>query len=247
MPVVVERPAEGVTVVRLDDPAVRNAVSVEAAERLADVFEECMREPGTDALVVTGTDPAFSAGIDMRDIAAGRRVPLRFIERLARMPAPTIAAVNGVAATGGLELALACDIRIGSSRARFVDRHVQLGLAPGAGMTARLPRLIGLSRALEMSLAGRMVEAEEAHRLGLVDRLVEHDRLLDEAVELARTFAGLDADLVRRVLPLYRGSPEGTLDDALARERAAADEWREHRDHSSVVERFKGVRRDADA
>src|ERR1700761_7580682 len=114
--------------------------------------------------------------------------------------APMIAAINGAAATGGLELALACHFRIGSSDAVLLDRHAQLGLFPRAGMSARLVRVVGPGAALEMSLTGRKVAADEALRLGLLDRVVPADELRTEAIATAAAIASIDPELRRRMV-----------------------------------------------
>ncbi len=241
MGLVVDQPAEGVVRLRLEAPEVRNAISQQMATDLEAALIEAAGDPGTRAVVITGTDPAFCAGIDLRDISAGRRVPLRFFDVLAEYPKPVVGSVNGVAATGGFELALACHLRVGSSSAEFVDRHAQLNLIPGGGMSVRLVRLVGPSKAIELSFLGRRIGADEAHRLGLLDQLVAHDRLADATLEVAATLGRLNPELCRRLLDLYRTSADRPLAEALGAERAAADEWRATRDHSDALSTFKTI------
>jgi enoyl-CoA hydratase len=241
MGLVVDHPAEGVLRLRLDAPEVRNAISQAMANELESELSAAAADPATRVIVVTGTDPAFCAGIDLRDISAGRRVPLRFFDVLAEFPKPVVGAINGMAATGGFELALACHLRVGSSSAEFVDRHAQLNLIPGGGMSARLVRLVGPSKAIELSFLGRRIGAAEAHRLGLLDQVIEHDRLAEASLEVAGSLVSLDPELTRRLLGLYLASADRPLAEALRAERAAADEWRATRDHSDALSTFKTI------
>jgi enoyl-CoA hydratase len=216
-----------VALIVLDVPGKRNAISVELANALESELNRCVADESIRAIVITGTDPAFCAGIDLDDVSSGREIPLGFIERIASLDTPVIAALNGPAATGGLELALACHLRIGSERTQLLDRHAQLGLFPRAGLSARLVRLIGPSAALEISLSGRRVNAEEAHRLGLIDRIVAHHDLIPQALSLATGIATVEPELRRRLMSLYRVAGEGPLSEALSRELAANRAWHE--------------------
>ena len=188
-----ERRADGVAVVRLDNPKV-NAMSTELLRQLEDAAHRLTDDP-PGAVVVTGGDRLFAAGADIAEFggpAEAERIGdlfLRALGAVADIPRATIAAVSGVALGGGCELALACDFRIASSRARFAQPEILLGIIPGGGGTQRLPRLIGPARAKDMIFSGRQVGAEEALRIGLVDEVVEpdalHDRALARAAELA--------------------------------------------------------------
>jgi enoyl-CoA hydratase len=142
---------------------------------------------------------------------------------------PTIAAVNGVCVTGGLEIALACDMIVASDRARFADTHAKAGLMPGWGMSAMLPTAVGRRKAVELSLTGMFVDADEALRIGLVNHVVPHDDLLTRTSELAQTIRAHDQAVVRRQVALYRRSNGLAFEDALALEREFADEWRDAR------------------
>jgi enoyl-CoA hydratase len=222
----VERVEGGVAVLSLDVPAKLNAISAALAVEIDRELDRLVAD-GVGAIVLTGEGRAFCAGMDLDDVGAGIPIPLDFIDRMAESDAPVIAAINGAAATGGLELALACHFRIGSPEAVLLDRHAQLGLFPRAGMSARLGRLIGQSAALEMSLTGRKVGADEALRLGLLDRVVPAEELRTEAIATAAAIASIDPELRRRMIALYREAAEGPLADALLRERAANDAWHE--------------------
>lgn len=193
----------GVDVITIANGKV-NPLSVEVLEQLRSVVS-ALRDEGARAVVVTGGPKVFAAGADITQfaerggtepfgIAAPERVAaigaafLHALGDLAALPCPTIAAVNGVALGGGCELALACDFRVASSRARFGQPEILLGIIPGGGGTQRLARLIGPARAKDLVFSGRTVGAEEAAAIGLVDRVVDGDAL-DAAVELAATFA----------------------------------------------------------
>ncbi len=195
VPLLVEvaRRDDGVAVVRLNNPKV-NALSSELLRQL-ETAAELLRDDPPGAVVVWGGDRVFAAGADISEFggpeeaaAIGGRF-LRALNAIADIPRVTIAAVSGVALGGGCELALACDLRIASTRARFGQPEILLGIIPGGGGTQRLPRLIGPSRAKDLVFSGRQVDADEALRIGLVDRVVEPDALFDEAVGWAATFA----------------------------------------------------------
>src|SRR5262249_25153217 len=153
--------------------------------------------------VVTGAGDAFCAGLDLREAAElGESffAELRAsdaINLVATMSKPTIAAVNGPAITGGLELALNCDFIVASTHAAFADTHARVGVVPGGGLTVRLPRVVGLANAKAMSLTGRVIRADEAARLGLVHSLVEPAALLDSALALAKMITEGDSATTR--------------------------------------------------
>ena len=191
--VAVERRADGVAVVRLANPKV-NALSSELLRQLRAVAGVLTQTP-PGAVVVTGGDRVFAAGADISEFAGpdeARAIGGLFLEALnavAAIPRATIAAVSGFALGGGCELALACDFRLASSRARFGQPEILLGIIPGGGGTQRLPRLVGPARAKDLILSGRQVGADEALAMGLVDRVVEPEELYEEALAWARTFA----------------------------------------------------------
>jgi enoyl-CoA hydratase len=228
--------------IRLDAPAVRNAISQAMALEIEAAVIKCGADPDFKVLVFTGTDPAFCAGVDLRDISAGRRVSMHFFDVLADFPKPIIGAINGVAATGGFELALACHLRVGSPASVFVDRHAQLGMVAGGGMSVRLSRLIGMGNALEISLTGRKVGSAEALEKGLLNQVVEHDQLEMTTLDLAETMATVDGELSRLIVGLYRENGDLTLAEALKAERAVADEWRDRRDRSGALGTFKALK-----
>jgi enoyl-CoA hydratase len=191
--VVLERRDDGVALIRLDRPKA-NALSGEVLLQLAEVLEGLAADP-PGAVVLWGGRRIFAAGADIAELESGvapRTVGAGFgraLGALASLPRATIAAVNGAALGGGLELALACDFRVGAEDARLGLPEILLGLIPGGGGTQRLPRLIGSSRAKELILSGRQVRADEALAIGLVNRVVAPDDVLDAALTWAAELA----------------------------------------------------------
>jgi enoyl-CoA hydratase len=189
----VERRADGVAVVRLDNPKV-NALSTALLAQLEAAAAALADDP-PGAVVVTGGDRVFAAGADIGEFGGpgeARAVGgafVRALDAVAAIPRCVVAAVSGFALGGGCELALACDLRIASDKARFGQPEILLGVIPGGGGTQRLARLVGPSRAKELILTGRQVRADEALRIGLVDEVVPHDELHDRAFALAAELA----------------------------------------------------------
>lgn len=184
--------------VTIDRPEARNAVNSELLAELIDAMRDLAADPEVRAVVLTGAgDRAFIAGADVKEMSQktpreGREFATRG-HRLTRlieeMGKPVIAAINGAALGGGCELAIACDVRIASDQAVLGQPEVKLGILPGWGATVRLPRIVGEGFAREMIFTGRVLSAEEALRVGLVNAVVPHDRLSDEALKLATNMA----------------------------------------------------------
>ena len=191
--VAVDRRADGVALVTLDRPKM-NALSVAFLGRLRDAVAELAADP-PGAVVLWGGPRIFAAGADVTEFSRPGAAPLiaaafhDVTRDLAALPRVTIAAISGYALGGGLELALACDLRVVSEDARLGQPEILLGIVPGGGATQRLPRLVGSSRAKDLIYTGRQVRAEEALRIGLADRVVARDQMLDEALALAAEFA----------------------------------------------------------
>ncbi|MBX8632407.1 MAG: enoyl-CoA hydratase/isomerase family protein [Thermoplasmata archaeon] len=179
-------------IIRLNRPDKLNSINMEMVSDIVEALDTFSGEKGTKTVVVTGSGKAFSAGADVRelsqmkfeDVVRGGHLPLW--ERMRSFRKPVIAAVNGPAVGGGLELVMACDIAIAAKSAKFGQAEINLGIIPGAGGTQRLTRLAGKSRAMEMVLTGRLIGAEEAERFGIVSRVCEDSVLMDEVLELSR-------------------------------------------------------------
>jgi enoyl-CoA hydratase len=223
--------ADGVRTITIDRPDARNAMTLAMRERIVELFTSGSDDNAIDVVVITGVDPSFSAGADIKEIQAPGGLPKRINPTVAirACAKPTIAAVNGICVTGALEIALACDLIVASDRARFADTHAKAGLMPGWGMSAALPAAVGRRKAVELSLTGVIVDAEEALRLGLVNHVVAHDELMTRTYELAQSIRVHDQNVVRRQVALYRRASGLPFDDALALERAAVDDWRASR------------------
>ena len=206
----------------LDRQERKNALSTAMRLEIERICASVDGDGAIDVVVLRAVGPVFCAGADMKEIGerAGTLPSTDPGAALRSVAKPVICAVDGACVTGGLELALSCDLIIASDRARFADTHVRLGVLPRWGMSALLPRAIGLAAAKEMTLTGRFVEADEALRLGLVTRLVPHDGFDDAVDELARTIAAARPAAVLGVLDLYDRSVDVSLDDAVERERA---------------------------
>jgi enoyl-CoA hydratase/carnithine racemase len=218
-----------VVLLTLDRPERRNALNGQLREALHSAFHQIAADEAVRALVITGTDPAFCAGLDLGEVAEAipDLEPDDMMDALEALRIPIVAAVNGPAVTGGLELMLACDVVIASDRAKFADTHVRVGVHPGWGMTAALPRLIGAARARDLSLTGRFVDADTAERWGLVSRVVAHSQLLPEALNIAEAIAASERSVVEAIRDLYRGAV-GAGEDR-ERERTSFRQWRDAR------------------
>lgn len=218
--------SDAVAVITLNRPHARNAIDSTLAAGLAEAFTRAETSAGIRAVVVTGTDPAFCAGLDLKEFARLQRPPAgasAAITMAGELTKPTIGAINGPAMTGGLELVLGLDVLLASERARFADTHAAVGILPGGGMTARLPRAVGSRIAMEMSYTGRVIDAAEAFRIGLVNRVLPHDDLLPAARAMAATIASRDGAVLRELKQLYQVSNSGTLGQALVHERQERD------------------------
>lgn len=191
---------DGIALVTLWRPEALNALNAALRDAIADAVDRAGADPDVRSVILTGSgDRAFCAGVDLKELGQqgvtinGDKDPVRSIEAC---PKPVIAAVNGVAITGGFEIVLACDSIIAVEDARFADTHVRVGVIPGWGLSQRLSRAIGIYRAKELSLSGNFLTAPVAAQWGLVNRVVPRDQLLAAARELAGAFASAPADMV---------------------------------------------------
>lgn len=221
----------GICTITIDRPDARNALSLAMRRRLKELFTETGADDDVAVIVLTGVDPAFCAGVDVKELRAGTAgepsgVVTDPAAALRAVPKPVLGAINGVCVTGGLELALGCDVLIASERARFADTHVRLGLVPAWGMSAFLAHAVGTRKAIELSLTGAFVDADDALRYGLVNHVVAHDDLMPRTYEMAAAIRDADPVAAHTVLDLYRRSAGRPVEDALALERETFQTWR---------------------
>lgn len=200
-----------VGIVTLNRPDRLNAWTYDMNDEIVDAIERCNEDPGVGAVVITGAGRGFCAGADMQGFnrgieereaggdgpearaAARRREPLHTFLRRSK---PLIAAVNGPSIGVGMTMTLPMDLRIASDKARFSMRFIRMGITPEVASTLYLPQIVGLASALDLILTARIIEADEAYRMGLVSRLVPHDRLMDETLELANEIANNPTECV---------------------------------------------------
>lgn len=235
--VVCER-RDGVAVVTLNRPDRRNALSAALLADLRATMAELDASPHVRAIVLTGADPAFCAGLDLTELgepgsalgAAGAGPVLPPLSTV------LIGAVNGAAVTGGLELALACDFLVASERARFADTHARVGIMPGWGLSYALPEAVGLRRARQMSATGNFIGARTALAWGLVNDVVPHEDLLEVTLRLAADVASNDPAAVQAILTTYR--LQVISESAGGIEEAARVRW-----HSAGIDRDEVARR----
>lgn len=203
-------------IVTLNRPEKLNALDSKTRMELKEIVEKAEKE--VRVLIITGTGRAFAAGADINELI--KRDPIMAIEatklgtelfaKIEELEIPVIAAINGLALGGGLELALSCDIRIASKNAKFGQPEINIGIFPGGGATQRLPRLIGMGMAKKLVLTGEMISAEEAYRIGLVEEVVEPEKLMDRAKEIANKIAEKSAiavKLAKRALNASMNTP----------------------------------------
>jgi enoyl-CoA hydratase len=214
---------DGVAIITINRPDRLNALNDHVIDELADVADRLATEPGLKGAILTGAGKAFVAGADISDLARrgpfdGKELALRgqaALRRLETCGKPVIAAVNGFALGGGCELAMACHLRIASENAKFGQPEVKLGLTPGYGGTQRLPRLVGKGVALQLILTGEIIDAQEAKRIGLVNRVVPADRLLGEAEAMLRTILSMAPLAVRLALEAVERGLDMSLEAGL--------------------------------
>jgi enoyl-CoA hydratase/carnithine racemase len=219
-----------VSTIRLNNPPL-NLVTLELTASLNRALEVVAGDEEVRAVVVTGGEGTFSAGSDVKEFEAlrGRALEAKVIfekdtyKKLANLAMPTIAACDGDALGGGLELALCCDIRVASDQSRFGLPEVGLGVIPGAGGTQRLPRLIGLSRAKEMILTGRIIDSAEAERIGLVNRVVSQGRAYETASEMAESISAKGPVAIRNAKALLDMALDRSLERGLDAETEASE------------------------
>ena len=235
-PVVLLEISERIATITINRPGARNALSSEVLRLLAENMKKADASPDVDVIILTGADPAFTAGLDLKELgdpssnllggtgadgspnSDGVRGPFPKLKK------PLIGAINGVAVTGGFELALNCDFLVASENAKFGDTHSRVGLMPGWGLTVLLPQAIGVRRAREMSFTGNFMGAEEALSFGLVNHVVPHAELIPFTRRIALDIIGNDQPGVRRMRETY--AEHSGESDKWERESEVGREWR---------------------
>ncbi|MDE3206381.1 MAG: enoyl-CoA hydratase [Acidobacteriota bacterium] len=240
--------AEEVAVVTMNRPESRNALSAELLGALQSAMADLAARADVAVVILTGADPAFCAGLDLKELGLNSRLLEGggASEPASSAPWPSlgkplIGAVNGVAVTGGLELALNCDFLIASERAKFADTHARVGVMPGWGLTVLLPQRVGAAMARRMSFTGDFVDAATALRAGLVTEVVAHDELLPSARRLALTIAANNRSGVLGIYDTYRRLDAEATAAALAIELEASVRWRREGRTDGLAERVPGV------
>ncbi|MDR3508645.1 MAG: enoyl-CoA hydratase [Caulobacteraceae bacterium] len=226
---------DGVAIVTLNRPEAMNALSKGLRAALAEAFVALQADPDVRAAILTGAgERAFTAGLDLKELGSDplgmgaanatepASNPVKAIETFSK---PVIGAINGVAITGGFEVALACDVLIASTNARFADTHARVGITPGWGLSQKLSRAIGLYRAKELSLTGNFLDAQTACDWGLVNRVVAPEELLPTAIRLAQDMATIPTDISVFYKSMINDGFDLPFGEALALEHSRSVGW----------------------
>lgn len=224
----------------LNRPGSRNALSAALRSRLFEALRQAQRNDDVDVVILTGADPVFCAGLDLKELGDSTDLP-DISPKWPPMSKPVIGAINGAAVTGGLEIALYCDILIASEQARFADTHARVGLLPTWGLSVRLPQKVGVGMARRMSMTGDYLSAAEALRCGLVTQVVPHAELLDTARQIATSIVGNNQKAVRALMASYHQIDEAQNGAALWQEAAAAREWMKSTSGDDIAASRSGV------
>ena len=239
---------DGVATVTLNRPQARNALSQAVLTQLRSEFQSLAGDDSVGAVVLTGADPAFCAGLDLKELSSGARLadPDSSGSGPAWLPwppigKPIIGAVNGAAITGGFELALNCDFLIASERAVFADTHARVGVLPAWGLTVLLPQRVGFAMARRMSFTGDFVDAATALTAGLVTQVVPHEQLLPTARAVASSIAGNNRAAVLALHDSYGRIEAEVVADGWNVEQETARRWRQGGGLAGLADRVPGV------
>src|SRR5262245_9889538 len=208
----------------LNRPNSRNALSSALRTRFFQARRDAEADDDVDVVILTGTDPVFCAGLDLKELGDSTDLP-DISPQWPPMTKPVIGAINGAAVTGGLELTLYCDILIASEQARFADTHARVGLLPTWGLSVRLPQKVGVGLARRMSLTGDYLSAADALRAGLVTEVVPHDELLPTSRKIAASIVGNNQHAGRALLASYHRIDSAQTDSGLWIEAMSAKQW----------------------
>ena len=215
---------ERIRTLTLNRPQSRNALSSALRKALFAALADAEADDAVDVVILTGADPVFCAGLDLKELGDSTELP-DISPKWPLMRKPVIGAINGAAVTGGLEIALYCDVLIASDQARFADTHARVGLLPTWGLSVRLPQKVGVGMARRMSLTGDYLSAEDALRAGLVTEVVPHEQLLTAARAVATSIVGNNQKAVRALLDSYHRIDGAQTDASLWIEAESARQW----------------------
>ncbi|MGH2874128.1 MAG: enoyl-CoA hydratase [Solirubrobacteraceae bacterium] len=240
--------ADRIATITLNRPAARNALNIALRNGIPEALRRADADPGVDAVILTGADPAFCAGFDLKELGASRSwadtAPASDGGTFPPQPNPVpviskplIGAINGVAAAGGFELALNCHFLVASERASFADTHSRVGVMPWWGLTVLLAQAVGVRKARELSLTGNYLSAHEALQFRLVNHVVAHEELIPMARRLATDIVNNDRDGVRQMLATYHEVSRTTVAEAWDIEWRVATEWQRRAFDASEIER----------
>jgi len=244
--VLVER-INNIAIVTLNRPQALNALSAELRNSIVLVFNELAKDQETQVIIITGAGRAFTVGLDLKELggeidSVTKRSAEQVDVAMTACPQPIIGAINGFAITGGFEIALMCDFLIASTNAQFADTHARVGVVPGWGISQRLPRLIGINRAKEVSLTGNYINAEKALDWGLINRITEPEDLLTTCIALGRDILGTDPTTRNEIKKIMDQGWQTNLEKGLAIERKASQKHREKNLRpEEVAMRRKGI------
>lgn len=221
-PVLLVEKSDGIAILTMNRPDAMNALNSSLRTALAEALAALADDAETEVVILTGAGRAFCAGLDLKELAnpdAEDGIRLQLPDLIRDMPQPVIGAVNGVAITGGFEIATSCDFLIGTPDAKFADTHARVGILPGWGLSQRLPRIIGINRAKELSLTGNYLFADKACEWGLLNRIVEPSELMPACLELARNIQSADPSSMRKYKKLLDDGFDLPLGEAMALEQ----------------------------
>ncbi|MEP6661827.1 MAG: enoyl-CoA hydratase [Acidimicrobiales bacterium] len=240
--------SERIATITLNRPAARNALSSEVLRLLPQLMQEADLRDDVDVIILTGADPAFCAGLDLKELGStAGNLRIRTSEEsdergpFPKLSKPLIGAINGVAVTGGFELALNCDFLVASERARFGDTHTRVGVMPGWGLTVLLPQAIGVRRAREMSFTGNFLSGQEAFEWGLVNHVVAHEELMPFTRALALDIVSNDQAGVRQIRATYAAVTATTIADGWLVEAHDAGAWSKRGIDPAEIERRRAA------
>ncbi|CAA0125251.1 putative enoyl-CoA hydratase echA8 [Halioglobus japonicus] len=238
---------DGYAIVTLNRPQSMNALSRELRRDFVAAFTACTEDPDIRVVILTGNGKAFCAGFDLKELGSSaadnsaEEADNIVARAMAAFDGPIIGAINGHCITGGFEMALACDILIASESARFADTHARVGMLPGWGLSQKLPRLIGLSRAREIAFTGAPVFAQQAYEWGLVNHVVADADLLPRAAKMAQDICCCVPAVLSEYQVLIKDGYSMSLEKALLWEENRAIQWAKQASASAIEERRQGV------